>query len=65
VMYLGQVGDMPALGDWNNDGRDKVGIFRAGMWLMDYSGNGLWDGTPTDRIGWLGVAGDKLAVGRW
>ena len=69
--YLGQNGDRPVAGDWNGDGRFKIGIFRPsapdqGMWLLDYNGNGVWDGDATDRHFYFGeVAGDEPVVGRW
>lgn len=29
--------------------RSKLGIFGAGIWVLDLSGNGQWDGPPADR----------------
>jgi len=34
---FGQVGDLPAAGDWNGDGKAKVGVFRNGTWYLDYN----------------------------
>ena len=46
---FGMTGDLPAAGDWNGDGKAKVGVFRAGTWYLDYNGNGQWDGCNVDR----------------
>ncbi|MBK9702606.1 MAG: hypothetical protein IPO75_03575 [Betaproteobacteria bacterium] len=35
------------------------------MWLLDYSGNGTWEGPATDRLYALGQAGDTPLVGDW
>jgi hypothetical protein len=65
--YLGQTGDIPVVGDWNGDGRAKAGIFRPsqGLWVLDYNGNGHWDGPPNDTYFWLGQSGDLPVVGDW
>ncbi len=64
---FGQTGDLPAAGDWNGDGKAKVGVFRAGTWYLDYNGNGAWDGCSVDRCyaGSFGQAGDLPAAGDW
>jgi len=53
------------VGDWNGDGRDKAGIFRAGLWVLDYNGNGQWDGPSIDRTLILGQHSDMVIAGRW
>jgi hypothetical protein len=68
VLYVGlgtQTGDVPVVGDWNGDGRTKVGIFRGGnTWLLDYNGDGVFDaGDRTYTFG--GVSGDVPVVGDW
>ena len=65
LFWLGTGGDVPVTGDWNGDGRTKIGIFRNGLWLLDVNGNGRWDGDSVDRIVSLGQAGDKPVVGDW
>ncbi len=64
---FGQAGDLPAAGDWNGDGKAKVGVFRAGTWYLDYNGNGAWDGCGVDRCyeGSFGTAGDLPVAGKW
>ena len=63
----GQSSEVPVMGDWNGDGRTKVGVFNNGVWILDYNGNGLWEGPSVDRtIGWsTGVAGEVPMVGDW
>ena len=36
-----------------------------GTWLIDYNGNGLWDGTSIDRAVGLGQAADLPVTGNW
>jgi hypothetical protein len=59
--------DIPVVGDWNGDGRTKIGIFRQGFeWLLDYNGNGVYDGTPVDRAYFFGgISGDVPVTGDW
>jgi uncharacterized repeat protein (TIGR01451 family) len=59
--------DIPVVGDWNGDGRSKVGIFRQGfLWLLDYNGDGAYTGPPTDRAYFYGgIPGDLPVVGDW
>ena len=64
---FGQAGDLPAAGDWNGDGKAKVGVFRNGTWYLDYNGNGAWDGCGVDRCysGSFGQQGDWPVAGKW
>jgi hypothetical protein len=61
--------DIPITGDWNGDGFSKIGVFRKGMWYLDYNGNGKWDGcgdTPTtDRCYNFGLTTDIPVAGDW
>ena len=47
-----QTGDVPVVGDWNGDGRTKVGLFRVvngvATWYLDYNGDGVFE-SGTDR----------------
>ncbi len=68
---FGQTGDLPVVGDWNGDGKPKIGVFRSGSWLLDYVGDGVWHGCgapadPTkDLCFTFGTAGDIPVVGDW
>ena len=64
---FGQAGDLPAAGDWNGDGKAKVGVFRNGTWFLDYNGNGQWDGCDIGRcyFGSFVQAGDLPVAGKW
>ena len=62
--------DFPVAGDWTGDGRSKIGIYRQGRWLLDWNGNGLWDGCePEDPDVCLGAFGgqevDIPVAGDW
>jgi hypothetical protein len=68
---LGQSGDAPVVGDWNKSGKAKIGIFRGGLWVLDYNGNFQWDGpgapanSNLDLAATLGQSGDVAVVGDW
>ncbi|GFE57551.1 hypothetical protein [Geobacter sp. AOG1] len=44
----GLTGAVPVIGDWTGHGTSKLGVYDNGVWYLDLSGNGAWDGTPTD-----------------
>ena len=56
-----------ALGDWNGNGTDKIGVFRPSTreWLLDLNGNGVFDGCNVDICATFGQAGDLPIVGKW
>ena len=66
-----QAGDIAISGDWNGDGRTKVGIYRNGFWILDYNGNGVYDydgSAAKDKFYALGGAtsqGYMPVVGDW
>ncbi|MEE4376874.1 MAG: hypothetical protein V2J55_05085 [Candidatus Competibacteraceae bacterium] len=66
---FGAPGDLPAAGDWNGSGTDKVGAFRNGSWFLDFNGNGQWDGClqngGQDLCGTFGSSADRPVAGNW
>jgi len=61
-----QPGDIPMVGDWNGDGRSKVGLFRQGFfWILDYNGNGVFEQGIDTTYAFGGVSGDVPVVGDW
>jgi hypothetical protein len=46
-------------------GHRQSRVFRNGLWVLDYNGNGQWDGTSVDVAAFLGQAGDVPVVGDW
>jgi len=60
-------GDVPVVGDWNGDGRAKVGVFRLGFfWVLDTNGDHVF--TPGEQafpFGGLVGANDQPVVGKW
>jgi hypothetical protein len=45
----------------------KIGVFRNStrQWLLDYNGNGIWDGKLTDKKYTFGLSTDKPVSGKW
>lgn len=65
---FGTKGDRAVVGDWNNTGKVKIGVFRAntGMWYLDLNGNGKLDACGVDAcFGPFGQPGDLPVVGKW
>src|SRR5262249_27565893 len=60
---LGQAGETPVYGDWNGSGRTKIGLYINGIWLLDYNGNGVWDGPGIDKLVYFGGPGYTPVVG--
>ena len=61
----GQSGEVPVVGDWNGDGKSKIGIYANGTWILEYNGNYAWDGTGIDKLIFFGGAGYRPMVGDW
>jgi len=64
---FGISGDLPVTGDWNNDGKSEIGVFRNSthLFYLDYNGNGVWNGSVIDRQYNFGISGDKPVTGKW
>jgi hypothetical protein len=62
---FGKSSDIPVTGDWNKDGKTKIGIFREGTWMLDYDGNGKWDAAGGDKTFTFGGATDVPVTGDW
>ena len=58
--------DLPFAGDWNGDGYDEIGVYRAGNLYLD-NGNGIWDGCGVEVCGGLfgGLLEDRPVAGNW
>jgi hypothetical protein len=67
VSSFGITGDLPVSGDWNNDGRTEIGVFRPSthIYYQDYNGNGVLDGAGIDRWYDFGITGDTPVSGKW
>ncbi|MFY9975256.1 MAG: hypothetical protein WAK53_13430 [Chromatiaceae bacterium] len=60
--------DAPVGGDWNGDGVDTVGVWRASdrTFYLDANGNGLWDGLAGgDLATTFGAWTDRPVTGQW
>jgi hypothetical protein len=61
-----QAGDLPVVGDWSGSGTAKIGIYRNGFWVLDYNGNGVYDGGVDKFYGFGGAAPQyRPIVGDW
>ena len=61
-------GDKPVIGDWSGNGLSKIGIYRNGIWILDYNGNGYYDGIGPNQDKYYGFGGnpsDVPIVGDW
>jgi Beta-propeller repeat len=65
-------GDVPVVGDWNGDGKSKVGIWRANfLFVLDVDGDHVFtatDATTGGVIAWGGdgvIIGDVPVIGKW
>lgn len=67
VYTFGAPGDLPVVGDWNDNGqRKRIGVYRpsTGQWYLDVNGSNAY--APNDIVGVFGgVPGDKPVVGKW
>ena len=65
--FLGRAFDTPLTGDWSGADRTAIGFYRAseGMFLLDYDGNGEWNGDTIDRLYFWGVAPGLPVTGDW
>jgi len=64
---FGITGDMPISGDWNHNGAAEIGVFRDSthLFVLDYNGNGVWNGTVVDKTYDFGITGDTPVTGKW
>jgi len=66
--FTSQPGAIAVSGDWNGDGRSKIGIYFNGFWALDYNGNGVWDG-PNGGDKFYAMGGNSATylpmVGDW
>ena len=59
----GWAGVTPIVGDWNGDGRTKIGVYAGGYWYVDHDGTYLYD--PTKDIWQMGWTGTTPVMGDW
>jgi hypothetical protein len=64
---FGLTGDLPATGDWSDDGKTEIGVYRPSThsFYLDYNGNGRWDMVPVDKVYNFGLTEDLPATGDW
>jgi hypothetical protein len=65
---FGAAGDLPVVGDWNGNGKDKIGVFRpsTGKWILDLNNSRTVNKCRYDLcIFSFGLPGDLPVVGDW
>jgi len=64
---FGFAGAVPVSGAWNGSGTALIGVYDPAsfLWYIDYNGNGVWDGTPTDQLHVFGFSGTIPVTGDW
>jgi hypothetical protein len=61
VALFGITGDLPVVGDWNNDGVDTLGFYRDGLFFLSNSNT-----TPAVDYNFaFGNPGDRPLAGKW
>jgi hypothetical protein len=61
---FGQDGDIPVVGDWNDDRKPDIGVYRNGTWFLDLNNNGVHE-PGIDAQFSFGVSTDQPVVGLW
>ena len=64
---FGLPGDRAAVGDWDGNGVDDIGVFRPSTlrWYLDLNGNRAWNAGIDQITGLFGHADDWPVVGNW
>lgn len=64
---FGIAGDVPLAGDWNNDGKDEIGVFRPknNKFYLDTNGDFKFTTGVDQLFGPFGITGDQPLVGDW
>ena len=44
--------------------RARIGVYKDGIWYLDWNGNGVWDG-GMDKVYYFGTLGWTPVVGNW
>src|SRR5262249_61845554 len=68
VFLFGLATDKIVIGDWNGDGRDKVGVYRnngagVGIFSLDTMGDRQFDANSSVFL--FGLASDTVVIGDW
>lgn len=61
---FGNPSDTPLIGDWDGNGFEEIGVWRAGTFFLDVNGNGLWDPNADNRFN-FGLHSDLPITGDW
>ena len=64
MFYYGYAGDIPLVGDWDNTGKQRIGVFRSGQWWLDRNGDHSWTNL-VDEVFTYGFAGDIPVLTPW
>jgi hypothetical protein len=59
TQQFGSLGDLPVTGDWDGDGKDSIGVFHQGVFLVTN------DFSETNGSSVFGFIGDLPLTGDW
>ena len=76
--FRGEAGWSSVVGDWDGDGTTNLGIYKEGVWYLDWNGNGAWE-DGTDKVynnparndfipvigDWNGDGKTEIGIYRW
>ncbi|QDU64883.1 hypothetical protein Pan216_57760 [Planctomycetes bacterium Pan216] len=62
--HFGGPGDRPVAGDWNGDGKDEVGVFRAGSFTLDQDADASFSSERDRQLG-IGSDAHQPVPGDW
>ena len=52
---------IPVPGNWAGDGKTEMGVYCQGVWFLDSTGSGQWDGSHT-YWGWAGALAPVVGI---
>ena len=58
-------GWVPLIGDWNGEGKSRIGVFKDGVWRLDYDGDSIWNASVDKSYTFQGLAGWTPVIGDW
>lgn len=66
-VQFGPSGSRAVVGDWNGDGRTKIGVYvpSTALWYLDFDGSLSWNAAVDKILGPFGLSSDLPVAGSW